>query len=61
MYPELFRIGSFTVQSYGFMILTGVLLAWWYMYRHTGMHGPVDEDVSCLFLFSKVFDGGDTV
>jgi len=60
MYPELFRIGNFTVQSYGFMILTGVMLAWWYMYRHTRMYKLGSEDISEFFLygFLAVFVGG---
>lgn len=31
MHPELFNIGSFTVHSYGFMIMIGAMLAYFYV------------------------------
>ena len=31
MYPELFTIGSFTVHTYGFMIMLGAMLGYFYM------------------------------
>jgi len=60
MYPELFHLGNFTVYSYGFMILTGAVLAWLYLYRKGKPFGLKSDDVSGLFLlaFAAVFIGG---
>ena len=60
MYPELFHLGKFTVYSYGYMILTGAVLAWIYLYRKTRDFGLKSDDVSGFFLlaFAAVFVGG---
>lgn len=60
MYPELFHLGNFTVYSYGFMILTGAVLAWLYLYRKGKPFGLKSDDVSGFFLlaFAAVFIGG---
>lgn len=60
MHPELFRIGSLTIYSYGFMILVGVILAWLFMMRRMKRLGHHSETVSELFLwcFVGVFVGG---
>jgi len=60
MYPELFRVGNFVVHSYGFMILVGVVLAWWYMYHRSRKFNLPSEKVSEFFLFgfAAAFVGG---
>lgn len=60
MHPELFRIGSLTIYSYGFMILTGVIFGYLFMRRRLKPMGIDSEQVSELFLycFAGVFVGG---
>jgi len=60
MYPELFKIGSLTVHSYGLMILIGVICAWFYMKSQTRILGLDADLVSELLLwcFAGVFVGG---
>ncbi|MEM9896929.1 MAG: prolipoprotein diacylglyceryl transferase [Bacteroidota bacterium] len=44
MYPELFSIGSFTVHSYGFMIMTGAVLGYFFMTRSAKKDLNIETD-----------------
>lgn len=60
MFPELFHFGSITLYSYGFMIMIGVLVAFFVVYRNRAILGLDLDGVSELFLycFLGVFVGG---
>jgi phosphatidylglycerol:prolipoprotein diacylglycerol transferase len=60
MHPELFHFGSVTLYSYGFMIMIGVLVAFWVVYKNRSQLGLDLDGVSELFLycFLGVFVGG---
>jgi len=60
MYPEVFSLGSISVQGYGLMIFIGVLLAYLFMLKNLKHHGLQSEDVSEMFLwcFASVVVGG---
>lgn len=60
MHPELFKLGSITLYSYGFMILIGVIAGYVYALINLKKLGLNSEDVSSLFLwcFASVFVGG---
>jgi phosphatidylglycerol:prolipoprotein diacylglycerol transferase len=60
MHPELFRLGSITLYSYGFLILLGVIVGYLYALKNLRKYGLSSEDVSSLFLwcFASVFLGG---
>lgn len=60
MYPEIFSLGSLSVQGYGLMIFIGVILGYFYMLGNLKKHGLKSEDVSELFLwcFVSVVVGG---
>ncbi len=60
MHPVLFKWGSFTVYSYGFMILLGLICAWWVVKRLSKPLGLDSDGVSELFLWCilGVFIGG---
>lgn len=60
MHPELFKLGTITLYSYGFMILIGVICGYIYALKNLKKAGLNSEDVSSLFLwcFASVFVGG---
>lgn len=60
MHPELFKLGSLTLYSYGFLILVGVVFGYIYALKNLNRLGLSSEDVSSLFLwcFASVFVGG---
>jgi phosphatidylglycerol:prolipoprotein diacylglycerol transferase len=60
VYPEIFSIGSLTIQGYGLMIFIGVIVAYLFMAAHLKSKGFTSETVSELFLwcFFTVFIGG---
>lgn len=60
MYPELFHIGSITIYSYGFLILLGVIAAYFYFLKNSKPYGLNSDAVSGLFLWCVfgVFVGG---
>jgi phosphatidylglycerol---prolipoprotein diacylglyceryl transferase len=60
MHPELFHIGSFTIYSYGFLILLGIIAAYIYFVKNAKPYGLVPDDVSGIFLWCivGVFVGG---
>ena len=60
MFPELFHIGSITVYSYGFCIITGVVLAYLFFYIHRNDLNLNLDKISEFFLycFAGVFLGG---
>ncbi|MFZ9755141.1 MAG: prolipoprotein diacylglyceryl transferase [Bacteroidia bacterium] len=60
MHPVLVQWGSFTLYSYGFMIMVGVLVAFALVYRNRAALGLDLDGVSELFLvcFLGVFVGG---
>jgi phosphatidylglycerol---prolipoprotein diacylglyceryl transferase len=52
MYPKLFEIGSFTVYSYGFCIMVGVILAYIYISKNAFKElGIESEKVSEMVLY----------
>ncbi len=52
MYPKLFEIGSFTVFSYGFCIMLGVIFAYWYISKNAKTELGVDsEKISEMMLY----------
>lgn len=60
MHPVLFKLGSITLYSYGFMILIGVVCGYIYALKNLKKQGLNSEDISSLFLwcFASVFLGG---
>ncbi len=60
MHPELFHIGHLTIYSYGFMIVAGIAIAYFYLKQEWGKIGLTSELVSSFFLYSiaGVFIGG---
>jgi len=60
LYPELFHIGSLTIYSYGFFILIGVIVAYFFVKKNAGVYQLNSEKVSELFLWciAGVFGGG---
>lgn len=60
MHPELFKIGTVTIYSYGFMIMLGLLLGYLYARKELKKLGLTTEKVSELFLwaFAAVYLGG---
>ncbi len=52
MHPELFTIGSFTVYSYGFCIMVGVILAYFYISKNAEKKlGIGSEKISEMVLY----------
>jgi phosphatidylglycerol---prolipoprotein diacylglyceryl transferase len=52
MHPELFTIGSFTVYSYGFCIMVGVILAYFFISKNAKKELGVDsEKISEMVLY----------
>ena len=52
MFPELFTIGSFTIYSYGFCIMVGVLLAYLYISKNAKSElGLESEKISEMILY----------
>jgi phosphatidylglycerol:prolipoprotein diacylglycerol transferase len=45
MYPELFRIGSFPIQSFGVLLMIAVLFAFWLMQKRSPAFGIPPEKV----------------
>ena len=61
MFPELFKAGPITIYSYGFCILVGVILGYWFMLRQgRKLYGLSADNISELFLWAilAVFVGG---
>jgi phosphatidylglycerol:prolipoprotein diacylglycerol transferase len=60
LFPELFHIGSFTIYSYGFFILLGVIVAYIFFWKNSRKYGLSSDKVSEMFLWCVVgvFGGG---
>ncbi len=61
MHPELFSIGDFTVHTYGFMIMVGALLGFWYAARSFKRDFGVSPDQTqslALLIILAAFVGG---
>lgn len=60
MHPELLKIGSLTLYSYGFFIMLGVFFAYLYIAKHRSELGFSFDKISEMFLlcFLGVFLGG---
>lgn len=60
MLPELFRVGSFPVHSWGVLLMLGFLLAAWRAAKNAGRYKIAPEDVwdiSLLGLFGGIIGG----
>jgi phosphatidylglycerol:prolipoprotein diacylglycerol transferase len=60
MYPELFHIGSFTIYSYGFFIMMGTLLAYFYAVHQAKKIDIQSEKIAemIVYIFIASFVGG---
>lgn len=60
MFPELFKIGSITLYSYGFFIMLGLLIGYFYAVKEGKKLGLSQEKMSGLFLWAivAVYFGG---
>jgi phosphatidylglycerol:prolipoprotein diacylglycerol transferase len=61
MHPEFFSIGTFTVHTYGFMIMLGALLAYLYMARTAKKELGIDPDkiqTVAVYIILAAFIGG---
>ncbi len=60
MYPELFHIGSFTIYSYGFFIMMGTLLAYFYAAHQAKKINIQSEKIAemVVYIFIASFIGG---
>ncbi len=61
MHPELFSIGSFTVHTYGFMIMTGAVLGYLYMSvtvkRDLGIDRDKIQNLAIIIILSAFIGG----
>lgn len=60
MYPELFHFGSFTIYGYGFCIMLGAFIAYWYAVRegkHLNIH-PEKMAEMAFYIFIASYAGG---
>lgn len=61
MHPKLFEIGEFTIYSYGFMIVVGGALAYWFLSKQAkkfyGIH-PDKISTLVVWIFTSAFIGG---
>jgi phosphatidylglycerol---prolipoprotein diacylglyceryl transferase len=51
MFPKLFEIGSFTVYSYGFCIMIGVILAYFFIVKNVKPFGVASDKISEMVLY----------
>lgn len=61
MHPELFSIGSFTVHTYGFMIMIGAMLGYFYMSAQAKKELAIDPDkiqTLAIIIILAAFIGG---
>ncbi len=61
MHPELFDLGNFTVHTYGFMIMLGAVLAYFYMARAVKKDLGIDPDkiqTVAVYVILSAFVGG---
>lgn len=61
MHPELFSIGSFTVHTYGFLIMLGALFAYLFMARSAKKDLGIDPDkiqTVAIYVIFAAFVGG---
>ncbi len=61
MHPELFTIGGFTIHTYGFMIMIGAALGYFYMStavkRDLGIPADKIQNLAILLIFSAFIGG----
>lgn len=61
MHPELFKIGGFTIHTYGFMIMIGAALGYFYMStavkRDLGIPADKIQNLAILLIFSAFIGG----
>lgn len=55
MYPELFKIGPFTVHSFGMMMATGFIIASWILTKELTRKGYQPNLGSTITLFAVIF------
>ena len=55
MYPVLFKIGEFTVYTYGAMVFLGVLLGYFVALRQARREGIANKDFSDIFFWTVIF------
>lgn len=61
MHPELFKIGTFTIHTYGFMIMIGATLGYLYLSRSADKELGIDRDKIqnlAIFIILASFIGG---
>ncbi len=48
MHPELFRIGGFSVRTFGVLVVVGLVIAWWLSYRRARKFGVNPDGLATL-------------
>lgn len=48
MHPELFRVGSVPVRTFGVLVVVGLVLAWWLSYKRARRFGVNPEGLASL-------------